>query len=161
VQHALEHGADADDELQVIRTGGAGEYRRRSIVLDVDDELPVAGSLRMRVSQVAEQPLAFAREVLELRQHGVTVRDLLAQHCPFRVAAADESCLLHADPIITGLLHRGRAVNLSRLLGACVWRRLNRSRSLGRRRGFRRMRDRRATNRAKDIAAERSESDQD
>ena len=42
VQHALEHRADADDELQVVGLPDAGQDRRRRIVLDVDDELTVA-----------------------------------------------------------------------------------------------------------------------
>ena len=54
VQHPLEHGADADDELQVVGRAGRIEQRRRRIVLDVDDDLPIARRFRRaRVGELA------------------------------------------------------------------------------------------------------------
>src|SRR5215470_13933659 len=55
VQHALEHGPDPDDQLQVVGLGFAKQYRRRSLVLDVDHELTITCGLGARVAQLAYQ----------------------------------------------------------------------------------------------------------
>jgi len=62
VQHAFEHRADADDELQVVGLPDAGQDRRRRIVLDVDDELSIARALLPRVGELRGQPFALASQ---------------------------------------------------------------------------------------------------
>ena len=45
LQHPLEHRADADDQLEVVGRAGTVEQRRRRVVLEIDDDLPVARGL--------------------------------------------------------------------------------------------------------------------
>ena len=70
VQHALDHGADADDELQVVGRAGRIEQRRRRIVLDIDDELAIACRFGARVGELAEEPPPVFRECPQLRELG-------------------------------------------------------------------------------------------
>ncbi len=70
VQHAFDHGTDADDELQVVRRAGRIEQRRRRIVLDIDDDLPIARGFGARVGELAEEPPPVFRERAQLRKLG-------------------------------------------------------------------------------------------
>ena len=54
VEHALDHGPDADDQLEVVRRAGRIEQRRRRVVLDVDDDLPIARDFGARVGEIAK-----------------------------------------------------------------------------------------------------------
>ncbi len=67
VQHPLEHGPDADDQLEVVGRAGAVEQRRRRVVLEVDDELAVARGFAARVGELAEQARGARRRSRELR----------------------------------------------------------------------------------------------
>src|ERR1700674_2181993 len=60
MQHAFEHRADADDELQVVGLPDAGQDRRRRIVLDVDDERSIARAFLPRVGELRGQSFALA-----------------------------------------------------------------------------------------------------
>ena len=66
VQHALQHRADADDELEIVEHGGAVQQRRQRIVLEVDDQFAVPGRVGARMRAVAQQPAAIIGEVGEL-----------------------------------------------------------------------------------------------
>src|SRR2546423_3984819 len=62
VQHAFEHRADADDELQVVGLADAGQDRRRRVVLDVDDELSIARAFLPRVRELRGEPFTLASQ---------------------------------------------------------------------------------------------------
>ena len=72
-EHALEHRADADDELQVVVRARPAEQQRRRVGLDLDDERAIAGDLAARVREVGDQRAALlgeGREPRELRDRG-------------------------------------------------------------------------------------------
>ena len=83
LQHAFQHGADADDELQVVGRAGAEEWWRR-VVLEIDDELPVARGLAARGGELVEQAAAIRGELEELPERRIARDELLAAASPSR-----------------------------------------------------------------------------
>src|SRR5215471_9925813 len=78
MQHALEHRTDSDNELQVVGLGGSEQYRRRSLVFDIEHELPIA------------------------RRFTASIGEIVAQSPRFGFQAADDARLLSIDTIVTG-----------------------------------------------------------
>src|SRR5207237_8477993 len=117
VQHALQHRADADDELQVVGLTHAGQDRRRSIGLDVDHELPVARRFGARVGESPEELRTLTREYREPVDGELAIGELAAKRICLAVAAAEDARLLVAEGGGYTLFHgppRGTDGNRSR-----------------------------------------------
>ena len=70
LQHALEHRTDANDELQVVGRADP-EKRRRRVVFEIDDELPVARAFATRGRELAVQAAAVHGEVSEMHERRI------------------------------------------------------------------------------------------
>ena len=74
IEHPLDDGPDADDQLEIVRRAGRIEQRRGRVTLDVDDDLPVARDFRTRIGDICKQPAAIVGERAKLRKLGVRQR---------------------------------------------------------------------------------------
>ena len=89
--------------------GGARQDRRRRVVLDVDDQLPIARVVAARIGQRAEQSRSFVAKSDRLVAKRIGVGQRLPQSGCLAFAAAYQPCLFSADALARrGRKHRGR-----------------------------------------------------
>ena len=67
LQHPLEHRANPDDQLQIVRRAGTVEQRRRCVALEVDQQLAIARRLVTRIGDRAEQSMSIFSKLLRVR----------------------------------------------------------------------------------------------
>src|SRR5213075_3071002 len=100
VQHALEHGTDADDELEVVGLAHAGQDRRRRFVLDVDHELAIAraflpGGGKLGCHGLVTPALRFDMP----HSAALALCKASPKHRRLVIATADNPGFLHADAL--------------------------------------------------------------
>ena len=66
IEHSLDHRANADDELEIVRCSWRIEERRRCVLLNVDDDLPLARCFGARVGDLAKQAATVFGKVEQL-----------------------------------------------------------------------------------------------
>ena len=122
LQHAFQHRADADDELQVVERVRSVEQWWQRVVFEVHHEFAIACRLRLRIRHIAQQNAAIRGEVRELQPLRLTGRQRAAQGIVFDGQAAHQARLLRADAVIGGTGVHGCA-NCARRRQGCRRRR--------------------------------------
>ena len=99
VQHPLEDRTDAHDELEIVGRVRSVEQRRHRVVLEVHDDLAVAGGLAARLRDLAQQAPAILRHRGQLRAFRVGGGDRAPQRGVLGFKAAHEPRALRGGAV--------------------------------------------------------------